>query len=146
MARRTLSKSAVARTSLGPLVLSLAVSILDVSRALAQDATDWQVKAGGKMSFDVASVKPSKIPAVVSVGANQAPPRPPTFGLGPDDAKPLGGRFYAGFPWPHSSDSRTSLRPFRQRMRSRTRPNGCGRIFSKSRPRRRVIRRRTRCV
>jgi uncharacterized protein (TIGR03435 family) len=50
------------------------------------------------MSFDVASVKPSKIPAVVSVGANQAPPRPPTFGLGPDDAKPLGGRFYARFP------------------------------------------------
>jgi uncharacterized protein (TIGR03435 family) len=83
---------------MGPLVLSLAVSILDVPRALAQDATDWQVKAGGKMSFDVASVKPSKIPAVVTVGPNQAPPRPPTFGLGPDDAKPRGGRFYARFP------------------------------------------------
>ena len=50
------------------------------------------------MSFDVASVKPSQIPAVVFVGPNQAPPRPPTFSLGPDDVKPRGGRFYARFP------------------------------------------------
>jgi uncharacterized protein (TIGR03435 family) len=49
------------------------------------------------MSFDVASVKPSKVPTVVTIGPNQAPPRPPTFGLGPDDAKPPGGRFYARF-------------------------------------------------
>ncbi|MBV8730365.1 MAG: TIGR03435 family protein [Acidobacteriia bacterium] len=49
------------------------------------------------MSFDVASVKPSKTPASVIIGPNQAPPRPPTFSLGPDDAKPRGGRFYATF-------------------------------------------------
>lgn len=45
------------------------------------------------MSFDVASVRPSKIPAVT-----QVPPRPPTFSLAPDDAKPSGGRFFARFP------------------------------------------------
>lgn len=47
------------------------------------------------MSFDVVSVKLSKIPAVI---VNGAPPRLPTFSLGPDDAKPRGGRFYARFP------------------------------------------------
>ena len=47
------------------------------------------------MSFDVASVKLSKIPAVI---VNGAPPRLPTFSFGPDDAKPSGGRFYARFP------------------------------------------------
>lgn len=91
-------KSALAGTGTGPLVLSLAVVILNVPRCLAQDATDWQVKAGGKMAFDVASVKLSKIQGAVIPGLNQAPPRPPTFGLGPDDVKPRGGRFYAGFP------------------------------------------------
>jgi len=71
---------------MGSLALSVAVVILNVSRSLAQDATDWQVKAGGRMSFDVASIKPIQIP------------RRPNFGLGPDDAKPRGGRFSASFP------------------------------------------------
>jgi bla regulator protein blaR1 len=87
----------LARTGMGSFVLSLAVLILNVPDCFAQDKTDWQVRAGGKMSFDVASVKLSKIPAVVTVGPNQAPPRPPTFSLGPDDAKPRGGHFYARF-------------------------------------------------
>ena len=98
MTRTRLGESASARSRTGPLVLSLAAIILNVPHCLAQDATDWQVKAGGTMSFDVASVKLSKIPAVVTIGPNQAPPRLPTFGLGPDDAKPRGGRFYARFP------------------------------------------------
>jgi len=93
MTRTPPGTSALARPGMGPLVLSLAVIILNVPRCLAQDATDWQVKAGGRMSFDLASVRPSQIPAVV----NQ-PPRPPTFSLGPDDAKPRGGCFYARFP------------------------------------------------
>jgi len=98
MARTPPDIGAFARTGMGALVLSLAVITLSAPRCLAQDATDGQVKAGGKISFDVASVKLSKIPAVVTVGPNQAPPRPPTFSLGPDDAKPAGGRFFARFP------------------------------------------------
>src|SRR6516164_2058807 len=96
MTRTPAGKSPLAHTGMGPLVLSLAVIILNVPRCLAQDATDWLAKAGGRMSFDVASVKPSKIPAVVVNPA--VPPRLPTFSLGPDDAKPRGGRFYASFP------------------------------------------------
>jgi bla regulator protein blaR1 len=96
MTRTPPGKCALARTGMGPLILSLAVVILNVPRCLAQDVTDWQVTAGGKMSFDVASVKPSKIPARAVNPA--VPPRLPTFSLGPDDAKPPGGRFYARFP------------------------------------------------
>jgi bla regulator protein blaR1 len=96
MTRPPAGQSALARTGMGPLVLSVTV-VLNVPLCLAQDATDWQVKAGGKMSFDVASVKLSQIPAVVTIGPNQAPPRLPTFGLGADDAKPRGGRFFARF-------------------------------------------------
>jgi bla regulator protein blaR1 len=98
MIRPPAGESALARAGIGSVALSLAVLILNVPRCLAQDATDWQVKAGGRMSFDVASVKLSKLPAVVILGPNQAPPRPPTFSLGPDDVKPRGGHFYAGFP------------------------------------------------
>ena len=112
MTRRPPSKSAVARISMGPLVLSLAVVMLNVPRCLAQDATDWQVKAGGRMSFDVASVKPSKVPNVVIVGPNQAPPRPPTFSLAPDDIKPRGGRFYASFPLKTFIEFAYKLAPF----------------------------------
>jgi bla regulator protein blaR1 len=98
MTRTPPGKSALARSGVGRLALSLAVVILNAPRSSAQDAPDWQAKAGGRMSFDVASVKLSKIPAVVILGPNQPPPRPPTFSLGPDDVKPRGGRFYARFP------------------------------------------------
>ena len=36
------------------------IGVLNAPAVRAQDATDWQTKAGGKMSFDVASVKLSK--------------------------------------------------------------------------------------
>jgi bla regulator protein BlaR1 len=35
--------------------------ILTAPAIRAQDATDWQTKAGGKMAFEVASVKPAKV-------------------------------------------------------------------------------------
>jgi len=92
MARTPPGQSALAREEMGPLVLSLAIIILNVPRCLAQDATDWQVKAGGKMSFDVASVKPFRFEP------GTFPRLLPLFGLGPDDAKPRGGRFHATFP------------------------------------------------
>ena len=47
------------------------------------------------MSFDAASVKPFQISGPIPVSPMT---RPPTlFSLGPDDAKPPGGRFYARF-------------------------------------------------
>jgi hypothetical protein len=36
------------------------IGVLSAPAVRAQDATDWQTKAGGKMSFEVASVKLSK--------------------------------------------------------------------------------------
>jgi len=36
------------------------LSVLNVPSMWAQDAPDWQARAGGKMAFEVASVKPSK--------------------------------------------------------------------------------------
>ena len=52
----------------------LVVGILNAPAIRAQDATDWQTRAGGKMAFDVASVKPSKGPFV-----------PANFPLDPSD-------------------------------------------------------------
>jgi bla regulator protein blaR1 len=46
---------------------------------------DWQKAAGGKMAFEVASVKPAKLP------------RLPNLPLDLGDAKPAGGRFAASF-------------------------------------------------
>jgi bla regulator protein blaR1 len=98
-------KSPSAGPAMSLLVLSLAVVMLNAPRSSAQDSTDWQVKAGGRMSFDVASVKPGKIePHKI--------PRPPIFGLGPDDAKPRGGRFFAGFPLAAFIDFAYKLAPF----------------------------------
>jgi hypothetical protein len=61
-----------------------AVSQFDV----AQDEPDWQKAAGGKMAFEVASVRATKIPS---------PDRPPTFPLDNRDAYVPGGRFFASF-------------------------------------------------
>ncbi|HEY3839960.1 MAG TPA: TIGR03435 family protein [Bryobacteraceae bacterium] len=57
--------------------------------ALAQETEpDWQAKAGGKMAFEVASVKPAT-----------GEFRPPLFPLDDGPAyKPTGGRFFAAFP------------------------------------------------
>ena len=53
----------------------------------AQDLPDWQVKAGGKMAFEVASIKPAK----GDVG-------PPSFPINGSEAyRETGGRFKADF-------------------------------------------------
>jgi bla regulator protein BlaR1 len=66
--------------------MPIVIGVFGLSAMRAQDVPDWQTKAGGKTAFDVASIKPIQIP------------RRPSFGLGPDDAKPRGGRFSATFP------------------------------------------------
>src|SRR5580698_8653909 len=54
----------------------------------AQDVPDWQTKAGGKMTFEVASVKPTR---------GQA--GPPSFPINVGEAyRPTGGYFRADFP------------------------------------------------
>jgi hypothetical protein len=56
--------------------------------ALAQRVPDRQTAAGGKLSFEVASIK-----------LDNGPFRPPNFPLDPGDAyRPVGGRFSADFP------------------------------------------------
>jgi uncharacterized protein (TIGR03435 family) len=53
------------------------------------DIPEWQTKAGGKLSFEVASVKPSL----------DQPFRPPSFPLSNDDSfKNTGAHFFADFP------------------------------------------------
>jgi bla regulator protein blaR1 len=83
------------------------VGVLSTFTILAQDAPDWQTKAGGKMSFEVASVKPSKGAFV-----------PSDFPLNSEDAyRPTGGRLRADVPlsvyiefayklWPHEEQRR----------------------------------------
>jgi uncharacterized protein (TIGR03435 family) len=58
------------------------------SPAQTQDAPDWQAAAGGKMSFEVASVKPASAFA------------PPTFPLSSENGYTPGGRLTAVFPLP----------------------------------------------
>jgi len=105
MTRTLPGRSASALSGLDQLVFSLAMVILSLPVCFGQDATDWEAKAGGKMSFDVASVKPFKLePGKL--------PRLPTFGLGPDDAKPAGGRFFARFPLESFIQFAYKLAPF----------------------------------
>ena len=71
----------------------IAASLALAAAIHAQDIQDWQVKAGGKASFEVASVKlynpsPNTIPIV------------PNMFLANGDGKPSGGRFRAAFPVP----------------------------------------------
>src|SRR5579871_6283226 len=62
-------------------------------RAQSVEAPQWQTAAGGKLAFEVASVKP------VPSGPDHF--RPPSFPLSNDDAfRPTGGRFSATFPLP----------------------------------------------
>lgn len=69
-------------------VVYIAIVILNPG-ARAQDAPAWQTAAGGTMSFEVASVKPSGDAKFV----------PPAFPLDAGDAyKQNGGRFSADFP------------------------------------------------
>jgi bla regulator protein blaR1 len=84
----------------GPLVwrtglVALVGPILVVVGALptqGQSSDDWQTAAGGKMSFEVASVKPSKIP------------KPPNYPLDAGNAYVPGGRFSVSMPvWTYIS-------------------------------------------
>lgn len=79
------------RTAIAPLVLSVAVVILNVPRCLAQDSTDWQARAGGKIAFEVASIH-----------EDTGPFTRPSFPLSPDDAfREPNGRFHADFALPN---------------------------------------------
>jgi bla regulator protein blaR1 len=57
-------------------------------RAQLPESTDWEKAAGGKMAFEVASIKLAK-PGTFT---------PPTFFLDRGDAKPRGGRFSGSWP------------------------------------------------
>ncbi len=59
-------KLALAAAALAGLGTVIVVGILNPPAIRAQDATSWQTRAGGKMAFDVASVKPSNGPYVPS--------------------------------------------------------------------------------
>jgi uncharacterized protein (TIGR03435 family) len=53
-------KLVLGAAALAGLGAPIVVGILHAPAIRAQDATDWQTRAGGKMAFDVASIKPSK--------------------------------------------------------------------------------------
>ena len=53
-------KFVLGAATLAGLVAPIIVGILNAPAIRAQDAIDWQTRAGGKMAFDVASIKPSK--------------------------------------------------------------------------------------
>jgi len=74
------------RTNL--LLLSLAYLVIAALAAQTPGDPDWQTAAGGKMAFEVASVRLAKSP------------RLPGFPLNNGDAKPPGGRFSASFSLP----------------------------------------------
>ena len=67
------------------LLLSLVYVVIAVLAAQTPGDPDWQKAAGGKMAFDVASVKLTKLF------------RPPSYPLNSGYAKPPGGRFSASF-------------------------------------------------
>src|SRR5580658_6094366 len=62
------------------------VGIAGVELRAQEPAISWEASAGGKMAFEVASVKPSKAPQM------------PSFPLDNGDAKTPGGRLSVSFP------------------------------------------------
>jgi uncharacterized protein (TIGR03435 family) len=69
---------------------SVVIGLLSASAMLAQDAVDWQTRAGARMSFEVASVK-----------RDAGPFRSPNFPLDAGEAYAVtGGRFSADFGLP----------------------------------------------
>jgi uncharacterized protein (TIGR03435 family) len=90
MTRTPSDQSALARSGMDLLALSLAVVILNVPGCLAQDAKDWEVKARGTMAFEVASIHEDK-----------GPFKPPSFDLSSDEwFREPNGRFHADFALP----------------------------------------------
>lgn len=69
--------------------LPAAAFIAIAALAQSSNAPDWQKAAGGKMSFDAASVKPFSMTGF---------PRPPSFPLDDGNAKPPGGHLYVALP------------------------------------------------
>jgi uncharacterized protein (TIGR03435 family) len=81
-------KLALGLAAAAALVAPIIIGILNAPFIQAQDIADWQAKAGGKMAFEVASIK-----------QDTGPFRPPNFALDPGDAyATTGGRFSADFP------------------------------------------------
>jgi uncharacterized protein (TIGR03435 family) len=78
-------KLALAFVGMAALVVPIAIGILNAPAVHAQGVPDWQTAAGGKMAFEVASVKPSDAPKI------------PNFPLDASNAKTSGGRFSAAF-------------------------------------------------
>jgi hypothetical protein len=75
----------------GIIAIALAISAAAYGLAQSPSEPDWQKPAGGKMSFDVASVKLD----------TSAIFKPPSFGLNADDSyMHTGGRFTADFELP----------------------------------------------
>jgi bla regulator protein blaR1 len=70
------------------LLLSPACVVVTALAAQLPDEPDWQTAAGGKMAFEVASVRSDK-PGTFTL---------PTFWLDLGDLKPPGGRFSGSFP------------------------------------------------
>jgi hypothetical protein len=84
----TLKKKLVLGTAgMAALAAPIAMGILYAPAIRAQEAADWQKAAGGKMAFEVASVKPS---------SGKLVPAPSDYPLTTaDDYHPNGGRFRA---------------------------------------------------
>jgi bla regulator protein BlaR1 len=82
-----LSKCSPPRTARGsPRLLAVAIAASTALHAQSPNLLDWQTLAGGRQTFEVASVKPAKSW------------HPPNVPLSTGDAKPYGGRFSAIFP------------------------------------------------
>ncbi|HTA66746.1 MAG TPA: TIGR03435 family protein, partial [Bryobacteraceae bacterium] len=85
MAGRLVRKSLLIAASW--LAIHPALLLGQVSAAQPPAVPEWQIAAGGKMAFEVASIKP-----------DPGPFRPPNFPLDPGEAyRPVGGRFSADF-------------------------------------------------
>jgi bla regulator protein blaR1 len=81
-------KIALGVAGLVAMVVPMVVGAFNAPAIRAQDAADWQTKAGGKMAFEVASVKLTKGEA-----------GPPSFPVNVGEAyRPTGGYFKADFP------------------------------------------------
>jgi uncharacterized protein (TIGR03435 family) len=103
-------KLALGIAGMAALVAPIIIGIMYASAIRAQDVADWQTKAGGKMAFEVASVKLSRGEFA-----------PPAFPLNSGEAyRPTGGYFRADFPlsvyiefaykiWPTEDQSRAML-------------------------------------
>ncbi len=80
-------KLALGVAGITALAAPIIIGVLNAPAIRAQDAADWQIKAGGKMAFEVASVKLDK-----------GPFRSPNFPLDTGDAFTPGNRFSADMP------------------------------------------------